>query len=95
MPPTTLRVTFGTQSAESQKADAVPAGVISAAIKPAARIGTAMSLLRSVPSAFGPVVRPAQSLSRVEQLTHRVGKDCAKSIWEQPEAVAAVSPGER
>ena len=53
VPSTTLRVTFGTQSAASQKADAVPAGVISAAINPPARTGTAMRFLRSAPSGSG------------------------------------------
>ena len=66
MPSTMFRVTFGTQSAASQKADAFPATGISAAIIPHARTGTAMSLLTSVPSGFrsgsarpGKKLRPA------------------------------------
>jgi hypothetical protein len=53
VPSTTLRVTFGTQSAASQKADAVPAGMIGAAINPLTKTGTAIRLLKSAPRISG------------------------------------------
>jgi len=109
VPSTTLRVTFGTQSAESQKADAVPAGVISAAINAPARTGTAMRFLRSAPSGSGRLPLGTKSLGPPESSrsaspglsAHRLPNAPAKGSLKAPakqrvsEKAAAKTPARK